>query len=634
MKLFKRDRFSAEVRTYGDRGNYPDQALCLDDDDPDDLLAQAHEAICDRMGDDDFDPFSAVQGKGPTLFIGYDAEWVNKKSPTQLDPPRPLRTLSYQIHSIGCGGEQSIIFFPQSGAVSDRLTLRELLDFTVEQAMKAGVVAEMPREIVLSGFFLRADLAMLVDLAEFKHELSNIGGKIGTVGKGLEIPLVYRARDIERLERSRAHVKSVSGISCLTQVHFIDMAKHAPEKTPLSALGDLVGLPKLKLPQGYDISLMDKLLAEVRESFVEYALRDAEIVVLYYLRVLAFAREHVFKNGRDGKLSDEVLIPPSAGAMAVQLSRLMFEQAGHDYQKLFGMKTQKSVKWDKTSGLPRTQKIQTVTPHRKFHEQFAIDCYLGGRNETFWVGPTDEGIWHDFDLIGAYTTGMLLIKPIRFEASYESCDLADFTHNTMGFAWVEFEFPPDTRMPSLPVVTEQGLKWPLKGESFCTAPEISLALRQKVKKLVIKRGVIYPQDEKGTPIFLEFVRMVRYLRAKYGEEGNALFEAYVKLLGNSLYGKTGQGLKGKSAFDTMSNESHKIPMSAISCGPIAAFITGFVRAVLGEILHGIPAQRTVVSCTTDGILCNASEDELNLSGPLCQQYLALCELAESGVNHG
>jgi len=56
---------------------------------------------------------------------------------------------------------------------------------------------------------------------------------------------------------------------------------------------------------------------------------------------------------------------------------------------------------------------------------------------------------------------------------------------------------------------------------------------------------------------------------------------------------------------------------------MAAFVTGFIRAVMGEIMYGIPSHRKVISCTTDGILTDARPDELNLTGELAQRYMAL-----------
>jgi hypothetical protein len=72
--------------------------------------------------------------------------------------------------------------------------------------------------------------------------------------------------------------------------------------------------------------------------------------------------------------------------------------------------------------------------------------------------------------------------------------------------------------------------------------------------------------------------------------------------------------------------SVKTSPSAISNAPMAAFVTGYVRAVMGEILNSVPANRTVISCTTDGILTDATESELNLTGTLCSGFQQLVEM--------
>jgi len=40
-------------------------------------------------------------------------------------------------------------------------------------------------------------------------------------------------------------------------------------------------------------------------------------------------------------------------------------------------------------------------------EQFAIDCYHGGRNKMFVFGPNQDRVLCDFDIAGAYTTSLL-----------------------------------------------------------------------------------------------------------------------------------------------------------------------------------------------------------------------------------
>jgi hypothetical protein len=54
-----------------------------------------------------------------------------------------------------------------------------------------------------------------------------------------------------------------------------------------------------------------------------------------------------------------------------------------------------------------------------------------------------------------------------------------------------------------------------------------------------------------------------------------------------------------------------LPPSKITNPFLASFITSFVRAVLGEIINGLPANRMVLSCTTDGFLTDANQQEID-----------------------
>jgi hypothetical protein len=65
-----------------------------------------------------------------------------------------------------------------------------------------------------------------------------------------------------------------------------------------------------------------------------------------------------------------------------------------------------------------------------------------------------------------------------------------------------------------------------------------------------------------------------------------------------------------------------LPPSRITNAYFAAYITSFVRAVLGEIMNSIPADKTVFSCTTDGFLSTINDEEsvAATKGHLCQLY--------------
>jgi hypothetical protein len=66
-----------------------------------------------------------------------------------------------------------------------------------------------------------------------------------------------------------------------------------------------------------------------------------------------------------------------------------------------------------------------------------------------------------------------------------------------------------------------------------------------------------------------------------------------------------------------------VPETSVTNAAIVSYVTGFVRAVMSEIVCAIPDHRLILNCVTDGILTNAREDEIDLSGELCQRFQSL-----------
>ena len=597
---------------------HPDDLATLPEEELDDLIVEIHHARAVALMEFQHLRLPIV-GRGGTIYVGVDCEWEGDDG--------DLHTLSCQFHLVGQMGELAAVFFPKSGDLQDRLRLTDMLAALIQKALEVGVLLDYPTRIVVIGFFLRADLAMYADLIEFKNDLSNVGGKIATTQQPVKAELQFRGKDVARLLSDTS--VTCQGVEATYRVglSFCDVAKHAAEGVSLATLGAHLKLPKLAIPEGHSIAAMGALLAADKESFIDYGLRDAEIPVKYYIEILKFAREHIW-SAIDAEPSERKLLPASAGALAVQLCKQTFKNCGLDYDDLFGLEEKTRTSWDATNGQARTVKALAAGGMRRFHEAFAAEAYQGGRNETFYVGPTLPGVWHDYDLKGAYTTGMLLIRPIDYAASYETKDVSAFLDDVMGFAWIDFEYPDSIRFPALPVRSDtRGLLFPRRGQSLATSPEIALAVAQGAKVSIL-RGVIYPwKGGSSVRIFREFVLKIRQLRAAYPK--GSVPELTAKLQGNSLYGKTAQGVRDdKSAFDTKTMANLKVPHSAVTNAPIAALTTGFIRAVMGEILHRIPAHRTVVSVTTDGILTDAESDELDLSGPICHRFMELCEMVD------
>ena len=116
-----------------------------------------------------------------------------------------------------------------------------------------------------------------------------------------------------------------------------------------------------------------------------------------------------------------------------------------------------------------------------------------------------------------------------------------------------------------------------------------------------------PTDPK-TYVFGAFIKKCIEKRKSFPKK--TLNNLLWKEISNSTYGKTAQGLKQRRVFDMREREMRRLPESRITNPFFAAFITSFVRAVLGEIMNALPRSRMVFSCTTDGFLTDAAEDEV------------------------
>lgn len=123
----------------------------------------------------------------------------------------------------------------------------------------------------------------------------------------------------------------------------------------------------------------------------------------------------------------------------------------------------------------------------------------------------------DWDFAGAYTTALAQFRAFDWDGTVTTTDLDALARlDTAAFAEVEFEFPADTRFPCLPVAAgDNGLLYPLTGTSFCTGPELAVALDQGADIRVL-HGVIIPwaRDDNTRP-FVAFTKHINNERARF-----------------------------------------------------------------------------------------------------------------------
>jgi len=552
-------------------------------------------------------PYLPIKGTGDILHIGFDCEWVY-----HVDS-KGNHVLSYQATVITKDFIFSVIYYTSSSSKKQRLSLQKFVSMVIQDALDEKVITKWPCKVFLYAHFLRADLPCFNDFFKFKKKLSGVGKTVTSIGRDL-YAFDYPAYAGKKMNKDDILIRGKHGKNYSIPVKFIDTLLLTPNGMGLDAVGELIGLPKLDIPEPYDKSRMDLYLENDKEGFEAYAIRDAEIAVLYGLKATVFVKEDLQLKG----------MPPSIAGLAVNY--FTRETPDDALQSIYGMHTVSNTGWNSNKNSVVTWKKNCPTPARLLFEAHFIESYYGGRNECFMVGPTDIGVWNDFDLAGAYTTGLLDIDLLDYNRAYLSDNIDDYCGHVCGSAWIKFSCPADIKYPPFPVKNgADSLFFPQEGHCYATAPEMYLAHLMGCD-IEIQRGVIVPWIADSHSLFENFVRTVRNKRADY--EKGSFQELMWKEIGNSLYGKHGQGLRAKNAFDTKTGVSKEIPYSKLSNPYMASHVTGFIRAVICELLNSIPSHRSIVSVTTDGFLTDANLDEIDMSGPLCTRFQAHCNLLE------
>ncbi|GCZ00162.1 TPA: hypothetical protein ACGGNI_003547 [Escherichia coli] len=554
-----------------------------------------------------------------TLHIGFDTEYVFNPETRQND------ILSYQSYVVlpDNTGISNIIYPPDSQKKS-RLSFKEFLCQTITPLLETGVITKWPGIINIYAHFIRADIASFANFwSDYKILLKGIRGTVSSFKNRYGID--FDEQQERRVKTEQIMFDKRTSPPRCSNVAFIDTLLITPGGMGLAECGELLGLPKLTIPAPYSITNMREYLLGDRAGFEAYALRDAEIAVRYALQVRNFcARELMIDR-----------VPATIGAMAVSRFTKTLKANNMSPEVCLGTHIKTRELWLTEKQAFRTIKNPASVPSRELFETFPINCYHGGRNECFMMGVTPSDHWYDYDLAGAYTTGLLDILTPDYGNIRLSKNPDDYCGHVMGFALVTFRFPESVPYPSLPVRTDQyGLFFPLSGESWATAPEIELALSLGAE-MTIHNGIIVPwicdtspHNSESTSVFLPFVQQVRENRNRHIK--GSLEEKFWKEIGNSLYGKLAQGLRAKTAFDTARGLNRSLPPSSVTQPFFAAHVTGFIRAVVGELMNALPSDSSVVSVTTDGFLTNCPLDKINMSGPLSSRFQSLCDIVDPG----
>lgn len=564
------------------------------------------------------------------LVVAFDTEYVSDTQAAQNS-----ETLDYDAAVMIRKGNRVLcfsfsIYHPASeqrfsGIVNlpperrQRWTLKQLLEKAVEAMLERGVISRerlaeaddrkparkrRSLRIVLVGHFTRADLPGFGDFRRLKRKFSAVRKTYVSIATPLVISL--------RPGRLRT----------MASVTLRDTRLLTPEGFgSLAAIGNMLGHDKLEVPEVTDetgatrpgIERMDLVQERHPELFKDYAIRDAELALEYLLKVYELAREM-------GVLG----IPATIGAISVRLFK------------------DRSTAWAAFVGrVPGDKRKLVMHPVLATYSGIWADAYRGGRNQAFahgiFTAPAGR-VWNDIDVASAYTTAMAALPPIDWDSASMPARLEDLTTlDAATVARVRFRFPEGTRFPCIAVPAEAGLIFPLEGEATICGPELVTAQNMGAE-IEVMTGLRFEYAE-GVHEYAGFTRTIAEYRARYKKD-NPLFERLVKTAGNSLYGKVSQAVAGMRAtdpdrgtmFDTITGRRQILPASSLTNPVHAALTTSIIRAVLGEILAGLPADRTVLSVTTDGFLTDATLEEALAAteGPVTAMFKRALECVAPG----
>lgn len=213
-------------------------------------------------------------------------------------------------------------------------------------------------------------------------------------------------------------------------------------------------------------------------------------------------------------------------------------------------------------------------------QNFAYKCYFGGRFEIFKRGYI--GTAYLYDINSAYPFALTKFPDITKGSWNKSKSI--HKNAKIGFFKIRAKIPDCKYVPPFAFRKDHTVVFPSgKFETYCTLDELKACGDYSYYKILESYQFI-PKSESFP--FKEFVYKMYKKRMKLKHQDNSL-ELPFKIILNSIYGKTGQKVRGK--IGNMFN-----PV-------IFSFITGFARAQLYQFTRENTLEKQVVSFATDSI---------------------------------
>lgn len=372
-------------------------------------------------------PERGIDTFGAKLLIALDTEY--QSVPPSAGESEKNLILSYQVvAATDCGKWCEIIFHVWNG---HRMSLSEIINET-RKVLNLNVKELTREEVKVISHFGVAEWAALRDRKSLARILQ-IVRKVPVTMAPEEILIRMNNRPV-RINLSIA-----------------DTTLLAPEtKKSLAALGEFVGIDKIQLPQDA-IEQMESLREEDRDLFELYGINDSRITMAYYLKM---CRTALSELGLEK-------VPLTIGAMSVNT---FINRAGdQNYQEIFGLEEEITYK--------KKKKLVSCDFRNAVEHIFTAGFCGGLNNATPGEVRADENrVVLDIDFTSAYPTAASMLPKIDWSgdgkngSEYETVPVGDGYALSISCAFVEFEFPPDTSRPCIPIRHQKyGLIYPIKG---------------------------------------------------------------------------------------------------------------------------------------------------------------------------
>lgn len=547
-------------------------------------------------------------------------------------------SLSYQVTCASSDGALfQLIIVTKNGY---RISSAGLIDFC--SYLSNGKYKGFDQSVMMIGHYFSAEWSMFSDRTELSKYLMDIRKCSVTANPG---GYFFKTR------RKTGNYRNF-------RVVISDSFLASPAKfSSLKSWGDAYQYPKIKLDDGV-IENMKLFLKDNKALFFQYAIRDTEIPLLILSKYYGICESFGFKSAK------------TLGSSAVNY----FETVAGGKRNLF----------ENYSGKIKTKetKVYVDSRSRELGDVMASHSFHGGFNNVNFHGEiyADKSKGErliDCDLKSAYLLQMAQIPFIDFSKSPrifvdEYCSQSTMQSklkyhygklNQPITVLCEFDCVDGTPFydnPCLPVRSDTGLQYVRSGESYCTAPEVMLAIEMGADVKILRMEMWHINNEMASSVkekmisdgdkseyvtqkigmYSEILSVFVKNRFKFEKIMNesdgakkitaAINSAYMKEFGNSLYGKVAQAVVDRtvSGFSPFADSDTKmLTPSKISLPIAASMITGGIRACVHSMnwefrKHGYE----VISSTTDGSLVKGLDidnDRLHeiLKGSFCSKSL-------------